>query len=78
MPVEAHNTACEPSLTAWVIAMVMPRSLNEPVGFTPSNFTCNSTSLSLASEIFPNRTSGVLPSPRVIIRASSATGRRSR
>ena len=36
-PVEAQITARAPSDTACVIATVMPRSLNEPVGFKPSN-----------------------------------------
>ena len=37
-PVEAHIIAFEPSSTAFETAMVMPLSLNEPVGFAPSNF----------------------------------------
>ena len=39
-PVEAHNTACFPCATASVTAMVIPRSLNEPVGLCPSTFKC--------------------------------------
>ena len=37
-PVEAHATARAPSSTAFETASVIPRSLNEPVGFRPSNF----------------------------------------
>ena len=36
LPVEAQMTAFAPSSTALVIAIVMPRSLNEPVGLAPS------------------------------------------
>ena len=36
LPVEAQMTALAPSSTALVIAIVMPRSLNEPVGLAPS------------------------------------------
>ena len=40
LPVEAHSTAFCPRATASVTAMVMPRSLNEPVGLRPSTFRC--------------------------------------
>ena len=36
LPVEAHIIASDPSSTAFVTAMAMPRSLNEPVGLRPS------------------------------------------
>ena len=36
LPVEAQMIAFEPSSTALETAMVMPRSLNEPVGLAPS------------------------------------------
>ena len=39
LPVEAQMTALSPSSTALEIAMTMPRSLNEPVGFMPSYLT---------------------------------------
>ena len=39
LPVEAHTTAFAPSSIALEIASVMPRSLNEPVGFAPSYFS---------------------------------------
>jgi len=35
-PVEAQITALAPAATATVIATVMPRSLNDPVGLSPS------------------------------------------
>ena len=38
LPVDAHSTACWPRATASVTAIVMPRSLNEPVGLRPSTF----------------------------------------
>ena len=38
-PVDAQITAFAPSSAAFEIAMVMPRSLNDPVGLIPSNFT---------------------------------------
>jgi hypothetical protein len=37
-PVEAQMIALAPASTALVTAIVMPRSLKEPVGLSPSNF----------------------------------------
>ena len=37
-PVEAHIMAFDPDSTALETAMVIPRSLNEPVGLSPSYF----------------------------------------
>src|SRR5205814_7495322 len=37
LPVDAHTTALAPSSTALEIAIVIPRSLKDPVGFRPSN-----------------------------------------
>lgn len=42
LPVEAQMTACAPSSLARVIAMVIPRSLKEPVGLAPSTLRCTS------------------------------------
>src|SRR5574340_1073884 len=42
LPVDAQMTVSTPRPTASLIATVMPRSLNEPVGLSPSNFTHNS------------------------------------
>ena len=39
LPVEAQITASAPSRTAAETAQVIPRSLNEPVGFAPSTFS---------------------------------------
>ena len=39
LPVEAQTTACAPRCLACEMAAVMPRSLNEPVGFRPSYLT---------------------------------------
>jgi hypothetical protein len=39
LPVEAQMTAFDPSSAALDIAIVMPRSLKEPVGFAPSYFS---------------------------------------
>ena len=36
-PVDAQITALEPSSAAFDMAMVMPRSLKDPVGFDPSH-----------------------------------------
>ena len=38
LPVDAQTTALAPSSTAFEIASVMPRSLKDPVGFSPSSF----------------------------------------
>ena len=38
LPVEAHATALAPASTAFETAMVIPRSLKEPVGLAPSYF----------------------------------------
>ena len=38
-PVDAHTTTFAPASTAFVIAIVMPRSLKEPVGFVPSTLS---------------------------------------
>ena len=48
-PVEAQMTAFAPSSAALEIAIVIPRSLKEPVGFAPSNLI--HTSLSSISEM---------------------------
>jgi len=39
LPVDAQITARAPSSAALLIAIVMPRSLKEPVGLAPSNFS---------------------------------------
>ena len=76
LPVEAQTTAWAPSPAETLTATVMPRSLNEPVGFAPSTFS--HTSQSSSSDMAVARTSGVSPSPRVITGSVSRTGSHSR
>ena len=76
LPVDAHSTACWPRATASVTAIVMPRSLNEPVGLSPSTLRC--TVQPVYSDNRGADTSGVPPSSRVIAVQSSSTGSRSR
>ena len=68
-------TACAPASFAFVIATVMPRSLKEPVGFAPSNFTC--TSQPVSSERNSEWMSGVPPSRSVTTGVSGPIGMRS-
>src|SRR6202012_112609 len=75
-PVDAHNTARWPRANASVTAIVMPRSLKEPVGLRPS--TLRWTVQPVLSEIWVAAISGVPPSSRVTGVQSSPTGNRSR
>ncbi len=77
LPVDAQMTACAPSRALLAeTAQVIPRSLNEPVGFAPSIFshTCTPRRSPSASA----GTSGVEPSCRLTTGSSGANGRRSR
>jgi hypothetical protein len=76
LPVEAQMTALAPSRTAADTAQVMPRSLNEPVGLSPSSFS--HTSAPTRSDSAGAWTSGVEPSPSVMTGSPSANGSRSR
>src|SRR3954470_18669153 len=76
LPVEAQMIAFDPSSTALDTAIVMPRSLKDPVGLAPS--TLRWTSAPVRSESTGAGTSGVLPSCRVTTGVASVTGRRSR
>jgi hypothetical protein len=69
-------TAFEPSSTALEMATVMPRSLKEPVGFSPSYLS--STLASSRSERYGAGSSGVPPSRNVTTGVASLTGSRSR
>ena len=69
-------TASAPSRTAAETAQVMPRSLNEPVGFAPSSFS--HTSQPARSETRSASTSGVEPSPSDTTGSAGANGSRSR
>ena len=74
LPVDAHTTAWAPSCRATEMATVIPRSLNDPVGLSPSTFS--QTAHSPRSESQSDRTSGVPPSRRVT--GSRSSGTRSR
>ena len=76
LPVDAHTTALAPCSTAIETAIVMPRSLNEPVGLLAS--TLSQTLQPVSSDSQPDSTSGVPPSPRVTTGVSSLTGSQSR
>ncbi len=76
LPVEAQTTALTPSSAALEMAIVIPRSLNEPVGFAPS---------SLSSTLAPTRSDsrgavskGVPPSSSVTTGVVAETGRKLR
>ena len=51
LPVEAQITASAPSRTAALTAHVMPRSLNEPVGLSPSSFSHTSRADALGDAV---------------------------
>ena len=72
---EAQITARAPFSTAFDIAMVIPRSLNDPVGLAPSNFRYRSMPGAIFLARRAARISGVLPSPSVITGVRSLTGR---
>ena len=63
LPVDAQITACAPLARASVMATVMPRSLNDPVGLAPS--TLRWTSHPVSAERCGAGSSGVPPSRRV-------------
>ena len=75
LPVLAQMTAFAPCLAATEIAVVMPRSLKEPVGLRPSYFT--RTRAPTRSESCSASMSGVPPSWRVTTGAPSSIGSRS-
>src|SRR3954451_20461656 len=75
-PVDAHTTAFAPSSAALEMATVIPRSLNDPVGLSPSYFR-----YTVAPTRSDNRgagSNGVLPSCSVTTGVASDTGRNSR
>ena len=76
LPVEAQTTASAPSCLATEIATVMPRSLKEPVGLSPS--TLSQTSAPVSSESHSETTSGVPPSRSVTAAVPSGISSRSR
>ena len=68
-------TALAPCSTARESATVMPRSLNDPVGFMPSNLT--QTSVPVRRDSAGAGSSGVPPSPSVTTVEASVTPSRS-
>src|SRR5690606_38224104 len=74
-PVEAQIMLVLPSSTALATAITIPRSLNEPVGFNPSNFKYSSTPNSWDRRLAGY--SGVLPSNNVSRGVRSVTGKNS-
>jgi len=76
LPVEAQITASAPSATARETATVIPRSLNEPVGFAPS--ILSRTRAPTRSEITGASIRGVEPSSSVTTGSSAPIGNRSR
>ncbi|SII66726.1 Uncharacterised protein [Mycobacteroides abscessus subsp. abscessus] len=76
LPVDAQITAFAPCAFAFVIAIVIPRSLNDPVGLRPSYLT--HTSAPVIALSFSARMSGVPPSPRVTDGMSAAMSSRLR
>src|SRR4028119_1330824 len=75
-PVEAQTAALLPEATARLMATVIPRSLNEAVGFIPSNFK---------KRLAPTRSEsvwasirGVSPSPMVVTASSGMDGNQPR
>src|SRR5438132_12731897 len=74
LPVLAHRTARLPSSSAFDIARVIPRSLNDPVGFCPSYFRWRSTPGRCRMRRGARR-SGVAPSRSVTRGVRGVTGR---
>jgi hypothetical protein len=70
--------AFAPESTALVTAIVIPRSLNEPVGFKPSNLQKICCFHPNWAGKFFNSIIGVLPSFKLITLVESLTGSRSR
>ena len=75
LPVDAQITAFAPSRAAAETAQVIPRSLNEPVGFAPSSF--RRTVAPTIAESTGARNSGVEPSCRLTSLSPTSNGRRS-
>ena len=73
---DAQTAAVAPSSSAFDTAIVMPRSLNDPVGFSPSYLRCTSSPVSADSR--GAATSGVSPSPSDTTGVAWLTGSRSR
>src|SRR5215470_1752297 len=72
-PVDAQITVRAPQATASETATVMPRSLNDPVGFIPSIFRY--TWQPVSSDSAGAGSSGVPPSPSVTTASAGISGR---
>src|SRR5581483_10404270 len=75
LPVDAQITARARFSSALEIAIVIPRSLKDPVGFAPSNFKYRSRRGVICLAKRRAGISGVLPSVNVTIGVWSVTGR---
>ena len=75
-PVEAQTTALAPSSTALEMAIVIPRSLNDPVGLAPSILSITRAPTRADSRGASKR--GVPPSSNEMTGVSAVTGRNSR
>jgi len=71
-PVDAQMTESEPSAFAFETAIVIPRSLKEPVGFSPSYFRYSEVPGAIRRASAGAGTRGVFPSSSVTT-ASSGT-----
>ena len=74
-PVLAQITASRPSSFALLIAIVIPRSLKDPVGLRPSYFKKTFVPFPIKLLIDSLKISGVFPSFREIIGVCFVTGR---
>ena len=71
-PVEAQTQTRLPDATARLIATVIPRSLNDAVGFIPSNF--KKRRAPTRSDRVGASIRGVSPSPMVVTASSGISG----
>ena len=76
LPVDAQMTARAPASAALLMAMVIPRSLKDPVGLAPSYF--NHTWHPVMSLMVQAYTRGVPPSRSVTTGVASLTGSQDR
>src|SRR5690606_33972222 len=75
LPVDAQMIAFAPASTAFETAIVIPRSLKDPVGFMPSYLTHTFAPVRADSAAAGMR--GVPPSPRVMMGVASERSSRS-
>src|SRR5579872_2028061 len=79
LPVLAQAARLAPTIRAWVNAAVMPLSLKEPEGFSPSYCRNNLPELRPTKAATASaRWQSVWPSPMVMMRSSGANGNSSR